>query len=225
MKYIILSEKKWNASLADELSSKTGHEWCLINNKSDFSLDNLRQINPDKIFIPHWSQIIPNEILDEFECIIFHMTDLPYGRGGSPLQNLIVNGNKNTKISAIRAVEELDAGDVYCKEDLDLTGTATEIFERANGIVESMIYKIIAENLQPTPQEGEATYFKRRKPEQSNISSLDSIDDIYDHIRMLDAEGYPKAFFETEHFKFEYSNSKKLDNEQIIEANVRIIKK
>jgi len=36
--------------------------------------------------------IILKEIFENYEIILFHMTDLPYGRGGSPLQNLIVRG-------------------------------------------------------------------------------------------------------------------------------------
>ena len=51
---------------------------------------------------------IPTEIFTSFECIVFHMTDLPYGRGGSPLQNLIVRGHKKTKVSALKVVKEVD---------------------------------------------------------------------------------------------------------------------
>ena len=47
------------------------------------------------------------------------MTDLPFGRGGSPLQNLIERGIKQTKISAIKCVKELDGGDIYLKRDLE----------------------------------------------------------------------------------------------------------
>ena len=44
------------------------------------------------------------------------MTDLPYGRGGSPLQNLIANKIYDTKISAIRAEGGIDTGRIYLKE-------------------------------------------------------------------------------------------------------------
>jgi len=55
------------------------------------------------------------------------MTYMPYGRGGSPLQNLIVRGYRHTKLTALRMVEEFDAGPVYLKEDLCLEGNAEEI--------------------------------------------------------------------------------------------------
>ena len=131
--YIILSSKKWNSNLHESLKKKVPTaNWILIDNSSDFSFETLQELKPVKVFIPHWSSIIPKEIFSNFDCIVFHMTDLPYGRGGSPLQNLIVRGHKDTKISAIKVVRELDAGPVYLKKDLDLSGTAEDIFYRAN---------------------------------------------------------------------------------------------
>jgi methionyl-tRNA formyltransferase len=57
------------------------------------------------------------------------MTDIPYGRGGSPLQNLIARRRKKkTKLSALRMVEELDAGPVYTKTNISLMGRAEEIY-------------------------------------------------------------------------------------------------
>ena len=43
------------------------------------------------------------------------MTDLPYGRGGSPLQNLIKKNHKSTMLSAIECQDNLDSGDIYLK--------------------------------------------------------------------------------------------------------------
>ena len=99
----------------------------LISRKEDFTIERIDLISPIKIFIPHWSYIIPPSIFEEYECIVFHMTDLPYGRGGSPLQNLIVRGLTSTKLSALRVEAGLDTGPVYLKTDLSLLGTAEEI--------------------------------------------------------------------------------------------------
>jgi len=63
------------------------------------------------------------------------MTDLPLGRGGSPLQNLIERGIEKTKISALKVEDGVDTGDIFIKEPLNLKGTAEEIF---NGILNIM---------------------------------------------------------------------------------------
>jgi len=223
--YIILSEKSWNKSLIKTLSEKFNEiNWILIDERQDFNTGNLDLINPTKVFIPHWSYIIPDEIFAKFECIVFHMTDLPYGRGGSPLQNLIVLGKEQTKVSALKVVKELDAGPIYLKKELSLSGTAEEIFIKSNSIIELMIIEIIENNLEPKEQEGVVVHFKRRKAKDSDISNLKELKDVYDHIRMLDADGYPKAFIENEFFRFEFFASKLQANGEI-KADVRIIKK
>jgi len=222
---VVLSQKKWNSSSIEALSKKfADYNWILISEKADLNYENLKKLSPKFIFIPHWSYIIPDEIFENFECVVFHMTDLPFGRGGSPLQNLISRKIYDTKISALKVVKELDAGPIYAKEPLSLHGTAEEIFIRANAVIEEMIGNILSTGKEPIEQEGEIELFKRRTPEMSNIDGITELQGIFDHIRMLDAEGYPKAFFENEHFKFEFTRAS-LKSDQTIIADVRISKK
>ena len=84
---LILSSNSIYRSLFKNLNSN--RQWIYLDNKNLFTIGYLREKKIKKIFIPHWSFIIPKEIYQNFECILFHMTDLPFGRGGSPLQNLI----------------------------------------------------------------------------------------------------------------------------------------
>lgn len=223
--FILLSEKSWHKPLFSKLKETfTEYNWILIDCKEDFNIKNIKEINPIKIFIPHWSYIISSNIYNSFNCIVFHMTDLPYGRGGSPLQNLIIRGHKSTKISAINVEKDIDSGDVYLKKDLCLSGTAKNIFIRSADIIYDMIKEIIKDNLIPQKQVGQVVKFRRRKPEDSNLEHLNKLEEVYDYIRMLDAEGYPNAFVETEHFKFEFTDAESKNNNKIL-ANVRIIKK
>src|SRR5690606_5236056 len=135
-------------------------------------------------------------------------TDVPYGRGGSPLQNLIVRGHKETKLSALRCVAEMDAGPVYMKAPLSLVGTAEDILRRAAAETEKMSWRFIAEQPQPIPQTGEVVAFKRRRPADGSLAPLSELEKAYDYIRMLDGEGYPPAFIETEHFHIDFTNAR-----------------
>ena len=218
--HVIASQRPWNKNLADGLFSKTGQSFILITTPEELVEERLRQINPAYIFFPHWSTKIPSSIWENYESIIFHMTDLPYGRGGSPLQNLILRGHPSTMLSAIRCVEGFDAGPVYLKQPLSLSGSAQEIFTRTDELIESMIVHILNTRPIPTPQVGEPTIFKRRKPEDSHLGNVQSLNEIYDMIRMLDAEGYPKAFFDVNDFRFEFNHAK-YDGDSI-QANVTI---
>ncbi|WP_456392073.1 methionyl-tRNA formyltransferase [Persephonella sp.] len=204
---VIATIKSWNIKNANKLKEmlKDKFNIFVITNREDLVLENLRDINPRFIFFPHWSWKIPREIYENFECVVFHMTDLPFGRGGSPLQNLIQRKIYNTKISAIRVEEGLDTGKVYLKRDIYIgLGSAEEIFMLASEIIfYDMIPFILENNPVPKEQKGKVITFKRRTPEQSNIqtANLCSLEEFYDFIRMLDAEDYPKAFIRIGKFK------------------------
>ena len=162
MKFALLSNRPWNAETALRLNAKGLGDFILISDKNDLTSANLEDLNITKIFVAHWSSMIPSEIYSSIETIIFHMTDLPFGRGGSPLQNLIVRGYKRTKITALQCTGDLDGGPIYLKEDLLLDGSAEEIFSRADLIIESMIKTILLENTKPYDQVGPPVIFQRR---------------------------------------------------------------
>jgi len=173
------------------------------------------------LFFPHWSWKIPESAFKEYECVGFHMTDLPYGRGGSPLQNLIACGKKKTVVSAFEITSGIDAGGIYLKRALSLKGSADEIYRRcASLILEEMIPYIVKHKPKPKPQKGKATLFKRRTPAMSKIENLKSLPKLYDFIRMLDAPNYPKAFLEEGAFRFEFNNA--VIKEGTIYASVQI---
>ena len=210
MKVIIATIKSWNIDFAEQLkkNNRDEHDVIIISNRNDLTVECISDFDPDYIFFPHWSYIIPADIYENYKCVVFHMTDLPYGRGGSPLQNLIVRGHKETKISAIAVTKGLDEGPVYFKENLTLDGSADEIFRRASQIVfEKMIPRFLNENIEAVPQVGEPVIFKRRKPVESELQENFSLDQIYDYIRMLDAEGYPNAFLNFGNYKLQFTNA------------------
>jgi methionyl-tRNA formyltransferase len=183
----------------------------------------LREPEPRYVFFPHWSHRIPAEIYGNFECVIFHMTDVPFGRGGSPLQNLIVRGYRETKLTALRCVAEMDAGDVYMKCPLSLDGTAEQILARAADLTGEMIKTILRENPIPVAQRGQVTTFRRRTPDEGDITGLTGLEQVYDHIRMLDASGYPPAFLEIGNLRLEFSAASL--RPEVVEATVRITRR
>ncbi len=207
---VIVSNKEWHRKHVSQVSKRTASEVIYIDKKEDVTFENLQKLNPLYVFFPHWSYIIPSVVYENFECIVFHMTDLPFGRGGSPLQNLIERGIYETKLSSLRVCKELDAGDIYLKRPLSLWGTAEEIYLRAGELTKEMMIEIIQKKIKPVPQTGEPVPFKRRKPEQSDISNLTDLEKVFDYIRMLDADGYPHAYADVGklHFEFERASLK-----------------
>jgi methionyl-tRNA formyltransferase len=219
--YVVCGNKSWNKQVFDETLSRLPGNWRYMGSKKELTVETLQEILPRYVFFLHWSWIVPDNIVNAFECVNFHMTDLPYGRGGSPLQNLILRGHTETKLTAHRMVEQLDAGPVYLKEPLSLDGTAEDILKRSSLLAASMIERIIREEPMPKTQTGEPVLFSRRTPEQSEIPKNLAPRQLFDFIRMLDAEGYPRAFLRYNDFRYELRNARLEDG--TVRADVSII--
>ncbi len=214
MSYLIATIKSWNIENAERLKREdTKNNWEILTDKSEFTPERVRVIDPRYIFVPHWSWMIPEEIWKNYETVVFHPADLPNGRGGTPIQNQIIRGVYETKLTAFRAEKEIDAGPIYCQRDFNMSyGNVDEILTRASNIYFSeMIPEIASNNPIPKPQVGEIVLYKRRKPHESELTQLDlkrsTPRHLYDFIRMLDGEGYPKAYMEAQGGRLEFSNA------------------
>lgn len=221
-RFVVATSHAWNEPMVSRLNSRVRGSFDLIRSRDELTLDVLRAINPRYVFFPHWSWIIPEKIYSRFDCIVFHMTDLPFGRGGSPLQNLIVRGISETKISAIVANSGVDTGDVLLKRPLALHGSAEEIYLRAADVIEEMIQYIVEHDPEGDPQHGEVVVFQRRRPEDSAISGVETLDQLFDHIRMLDAEGYPHAFLDVGPLTFRFTRASRKHGRLVTECTITL---
>lgn len=152
-----------------------------------------------------WSNIIQDDITDRFLCLGVHPSDLPMYRGGSPIQNQIIDGITETKCSLFQITSKLDGGDVWAKTSLSLLGdSASDIFENVAQSAATLVQEFIDiyPNIVPVKQDlSQGLYRKRRRPEDSRISreelSLSNIVALYNKIRCL-TDPYPNAYVEDE---------------------------
>lgn len=218
---LIAAVKPWNEEQYHAWRARSAHESELITRREDLTLATIERFKPDVLFLPHWSWLVPPEIFERVETIAFHMADLPDGRGGSPLQNQILRGMTDTQLSAFRVDAGLDTGPIYLKRPLSLRGSAQEIYLRASTLVFEMIEEILDRRPTPVPQSGEVTVFKRRTPDQSRIPEGLTLEKLFDYIRMLDADGYPRAFLEHGSMTLTFSRAS-LEN-GVLRAEVTVV--
>lgn len=153
-----------------------------------------------------WSDIIDADVIDKYTCLCYHPSDLPLYRGGSPLQNQIIDGVTSTNGTLFKMDHNIDSGPVYQKEPLSLEGDMDQIFINLEINAATLIEKFITDfqftkNVNFVAQNDLfATKFKRRKPEMSEIT-IDEIVNcdglyLYNKIRAL-GDPYPNAFIRT----------------------------
>jgi methionyl-tRNA formyltransferase len=206
-RYLVAGCHSWCRTVFDGVLRQYPGEWHFMSSSGEMNPAAVAALDPRYIFFLHWSWKVPDSLIAERECVCFHMTDVPFGRGGSPLQNLIARGIRHTRLSALRMTAEIDAGPVYCKRDLCLEGGAEEIYFRANLTAAELIREIVIQRMEPSPQSGEVVAFKRRRSSESRIPHVHGLPGLHDFIRMLDAEHYPHAFLEEAGFRFEFRRS------------------
>jgi methionyl-tRNA formyltransferase len=208
MKVACVGYRKWALEIYDRLAQSNDHTYLIWRNKSDFCEDALRQFNPDLILFYGWSWFIPESLIQEYKCLMLHPSPLPRYRGGSPIQNQIIAGEKDSKVSIFIMNGEMDSGDIVAQDYLSLEGSILEIFSRMVDTGERLSLDILNNGLKPVPQDSnKATFYKRRQPEESEITIEElkncSTEYLFNKIRML-ADPYPNAFIKT-------SDGKRLD--------------
>jgi methionyl-tRNA formyltransferase len=219
-RYLVLGSRPWNRTVFEDTIANYPGDWHFIGDRDALTLESVNSIAPRYLFFLHWSWLVPEALTRGFECVCFHMTDVPYGRGGSPMQNLIARAHCGTTLTALRMCAEVDAGPVYMKEPLSLEGGGEEILIRSSHLAAHMILRIVQSEPAPVAQSGLPVLFDRRQPSESVMPELESLERAYDHIRMLDAEGYPKAYLIHRGLRYEFSRPALYDGRII--ADVRI---
>jgi len=221
MRIVICCSKSWfklDRAISDV------HHVTFFSHEADLSLKVLNALKPDYVFFPHWSWIVAKELHEAFNCIVFHTSPLPYGRGGTPIQNLILEGFKETPVCALRMTDGLDAGDIYLSSTVSLSGTLTSIFSRINDTVNKLIAEIIEKNPIPSPQSGEPYVFKRLTSCDNEIPAGLKLEEVYDRIRMVDHAEYPSAFIIYGDIKIEFSNAQLAENSMEVVCSMKKLK-
>lgn len=91
--------------------------------KSSEELTELIQMKPDLIVTAAYGQILPKDLLDvpRLGCINVHASLLPKYRGGAPIHQAIIDGEKETGVTIMYMVEKLDAGDIISQTRIPIT--------------------------------------------------------------------------------------------------------
>lgn len=82
--------------------------------KEEQTLETLRALRPDVIAVVAYGKLLPQDVLDlpRFGCVNIHASILPQLRGSAPVQWAILNGCRQTGVSAMYMSAQMDAGDI-----------------------------------------------------------------------------------------------------------------
>lgn len=171
----------------------------LCNSSKKFRTLDVSRVSPDIVLFYGWSDYIEPELLRDYPCYMLHPSPLPKYRGGSPIQNQIINNEAESAVTIFQMNEEIDAGPIVFQQKMSLDGELNDIFDRIIELGIKGTRTLIEGNFTKREQiHKDATYFARRKPEHSEITFEElkhgTAVAIHNKVRMLQ-NPYPNAYF------------------------------
>lgn len=201
-KILCVGYREWALNIYKKVAENyKGGDIRLIESFDDYRDSYVREYSPDFILFYGWSWPVSENIVRDYRCIMLHPSKLPKFRGGSPIQNQIIRGVKDSAITLFIMNESMDSGNIVFQEQMSLDGTIDDIFNRMQDLGYKGTMQFLSHPIDGIEQiEEEATYCRRRTEDQSEITPKElkerSSEYIYNKIRMLQ-DPYPNAYIRT----------------------------
>ena len=118
------------------------------NFRADEDVATLADLKPDLVAVVAYGRILPQRVLDipKRGCINIHASLLPQYRGSAPYQWAVLDGCKETGVTAQHMVREMDAGDVIdvAKTCIGENETAGELLDRLTVLGAELLSSVLA---------------------------------------------------------------------------------
>ena len=162
----------------------------------------------DFCFCLSFSNLVPFKIRRQFKhTLVVHESDLPAGKGWSPLSWQILEGKSRIPITLFEAAEQIDSGQIYAQYWVDLEGH--ELIDELRAKQASATREICQWFIDHYPeslsgaraQKGKESFYMRRDSEDSKLDPYKTIAEQFNLLRVVDNDRYP-AFFQLNGKKF-----------------------
>ncbi|OFU76662.1 methionyl-tRNA formyltransferase [Staphylococcus sp. HMSC10C03] len=157
-------------------------------------LQTLIDLKPDLIVTAAFGQILPKALLDapRLGAINVHASLLPKYRGGAPIHQAIIDGEKETGVTIMYMAPKLDAGDIISQQAIDIEANddVGSMHDKLSFLGADLLAKTLPDIINGTNErieqnEEEATFASNISREDERIDWSKSAQDIYNHIRGL----------------------------------------
>ena len=178
--------------------------------RDEETVEQLRQLKPDICAVVAYGRILPQKVLDipTCGCINIHASILPQYRGSAPYQWAVLDGQKETGVTAQHMVREMDAGDVIdvAKTPIGENETAGEVLDRLAVLGAELLSKTLCraksgDKCCGTPQcQEDVTFAPMLDKSMCPIDWNKTAQQVHNHVRGL--HPWPVATMELQGKKF-----------------------
>lgn len=176
----------------------------------------LEELGMKPIIVSKHSDVIKGDILILLSCqlifkklnlnkynLVVHESDLPEGKGFSPLTWQIIEGKHQIPITLFEANEKIDSGKIYFKDIIKLEGheLVDEIRKKQAEKTFNLIEKFLKKESEGLVQKGNESFYRRRDKKDSELDINKTLIENFNLLRVADNERYP-AFFKINGIKY-----------------------
>lgn len=180
----------------------------------------VKELNPDVIVTLAYGQIVPTGLLEipRFGAINLHGSLLPKYRGAAPIQYALINNEKVSGMTLMKMVKEMDAGEMYDKEIVEITDedNSTSLFNKMGDAALRLILRALPKYLNgelPGVEQNidEVTFAPSIKPEEEKLDLNKTKEQLFGYIRAL--SDTPGAYLYLDNLKIKIYKAKIIDEE------------
>ncbi|MEE2876142.1 MAG: UDP-2,4-diacetamido-2,4,6-trideoxy-beta-L-altropyranose hydrolase [Chloroflexota bacterium] len=194
---VLSSHSSW---INDHISNLVW-DWLLDGHKISWVHDKNKLIPGKFCFYLGCEQVVGKAIRQLYEHnLVVHESDLPHGRGWSPLTWQILEGSTKIPIVLFEAATQVDAGPIYLKRSMEFRGyeLLQELRDVQGSTTIAMCKQFVEESKvlveQATPQSGDISFYEKRSTKDSKIDPAQSVESVMPLLRVADYEKYPVFF-------------------------------
>ncbi len=164
------------------------------NFRENETVEQLRSLKPDICAVVAYGRILPQRVLDvpTRGCINIHASVLPAYRGSAPYQWAVLDGQKETGVTAMYLCRQMDAGDIIevSKTPIGPDETAGELLDRLAVLGAALLSKTLTRfaegEVVGTPQdEALVSYAPMLDKTMCPIDWTRTAQQVHDHVRGL----------------------------------------
>ena len=152
------------------------------------------------VFVLGYTKILPKSFIEQNGLtLVVHESDLPKGKGFSPVQWQILEGKNNITVSLIELAQEVDSGDIFEQTEIKLDGS--ELYKDIRSAQANATFKLVEHFLDSyplvdkRPQVGKSTFYRKRSLADGELNVDLSIREQFQLLRIGNNEGWPSFFY------------------------------
>ncbi len=158
-----------------------------VNLRASETEEEIKALKPDYIVVAAYGQILPENILDIAPCINLHASILPKYRGASPIQQSLLNGDKETGVTAMLMDVGLDTGDILKISRIAIGDDmmVEELFNALTDVAAELTIDVLKNfnSLTPQKQDDEAATHCSKITKENGLVSFDDAQELYNKYR------------------------------------------